>query len=118
MSFSAHKIFNHRRVFLIQRASAMLLAPLVVVHLLLIVLAVRNGLTADEILSRTRGSFFWAVFYSLFVVAVSLHAPIGLRNIMLEWTSIGDRKATMVSLLFALVLLLTGLRAVIAVVGA
>lgn len=117
MGFSEHNIFSHRRIFLIQRATAMVLAPLVVVHLLLIVLAVRNGLSGEEILSRTQGSFFWAVFYGLFVLAVSLHAPIGLRNVMREWTSISDRKANIVSLLFALLLLLTGLRAVVAVVG-
>ena len=39
-----------------QRASAALLALCVAVHLVTIVYAVRGGLTAAEILGRTRGS--------------------------------------------------------------
>lgn len=95
----------------------MLLAPMVVAHLLLIVMAVRNGLSAEEILSRTRGSFFWAAFYTLFVVAVSLHAPVGLRNVMLEWSALTERKVNVISLLFACLFLFAGLRAVFAIIA-
>lgn len=106
-----------RRFFLLQRLSALVLAPLVLVHLILILYAVRNGLTADEILGRTQGSLAWALFYGLFVVAAAVHAPLGLRNILREWTALGDKTAAGLSATFALVLLLLGLRAVVAVVG-
>jgi fumarate reductase subunit C len=70
-----------------QRASATVLGVCVLVHLATILYAVRGGLTGAEILSRTRGSLGLALFYGLFVVAVAIHAPIGLRAILRENTS-------------------------------
>ena len=55
-----------RALFLLQRLTAMALAPLVLVHLGLILVASRDGLTAAEILGRTQGSTVWAVFYGAF----------------------------------------------------
>jgi len=104
------------RLFALQRFSAMLLAPLVVVHLGLILYAVRGGLTADEILGRTQDSIGWGVFYGLFVLAVSVHAPIGVRNVLKEWTAWRGRSLDLAMLLLAAVLLLLGLRALWAVV--
>ena len=49
------------------------------------VLAVRGGLSAAEILARVRGSGAWAAFYIVFVLAVAVHAPIGLRAIARGW---------------------------------
>ncbi|HTR57107.1 MAG TPA: succinate dehydrogenase, partial [Casimicrobiaceae bacterium] len=67
--------------WLAQRASAALLAVCVAVHLATMIVAVRGGLSAADILGRTRGSAVWAAFYGLFVVAVAIHAPLGLRTI-------------------------------------
>ncbi|MEZ5740401.1 MAG: succinate dehydrogenase [Burkholderiaceae bacterium] len=103
------------RLFLLQRVTAMLLAPLVLVHLVVMLYAVHGGLSAAEILSRTQGSVAWALFYGVFVLAVALHAPIGLRSILREWTSMSASTALTVSGLFGLVLLVLGLRAVWAV---
>jgi len=47
-----------------------------------------------------------------------VHAPIGLRNVLREWTRWRGRTLDLALILFALVLLLLGLRAVIAVFGA
>ena len=44
--------------------------------------AIQGGLSAAEILGRTQGSIAWALFYGTFVVAVSVHASIGLRVIV------------------------------------
>ena len=44
---------------MLQRLSAMVLAPLVVVHLGTMIYAIQDGLSAAEILSRTKGSYFW-----------------------------------------------------------
>jgi fumarate reductase subunit C len=104
------------RLFALQRFSAMLLAPLVLVHLGLIVYAVEDGLTAGEILGRTRDSLGWGLFYGLFVLAASVHAPIGVRNVLKEWTAWRGRSLDMAMLLLATALLLSGLRAVWAVV--
>ena len=72
------------RLYLLQRASAAILAPLVLVHLALIAYAVQGGLSAAEILARTRGSAGWAVFYGLFVATVAVHGSIGLRTILID----------------------------------
>lgn len=108
-------MISARHLFLAQRYSAMLLGPLVLIHLVMIILAVRNGLTAEEILSRTSGSFIWFVFYFLFVVAVTVHAPIGLRNILTEWTRLTRTVVNSLCGVFAFILFLTGLRAILAV---
>jgi len=107
---------NEARLYLLQRVSAMILAPFVLVHLGLVIYAVRGGLSAAEILSRTQGSIFWMLFYGLFVVAVAVHAPIGLRNILREWTPWRGQGLDWASTAFACLLLVLGLRAVAAVV--
>ena len=99
-----------------QRASAMLLAVCVLVHLITIIYAVRHGLSAAEILGRTRGSVAWALFYALFVVAVAVHAPIGMRNILAEFGWRG-RGVDVLMFVLALTLVMWGMRAVMAVVS-
>ena len=104
-------------LFLAQRASALVLAPLVLIHLVLAVYAIHGGLTAAEILSRTQGSVGWTLFYGLFVIAAAVHAPIGLRTILREWFGWAGMSAAIVLTLFGLLLLVLGLRAVSAVTG-
>ena len=98
-----------------QRISAAVLAVCVVVHLVTIIYAVRNGLSAAEILDRTRGSFGWAAFYTLFVLAVTVHAPIGLRNVLAETFGWRGRGLDVAVLAMAMTLVMWGLRAVYAV---
>jgi fumarate reductase subunit C len=105
-----------RKLFVAQRISAMILGPLVLVHLALILIAVRNGLTGAEILERTNGSLVWGFFYGTFVVAAAIHAPIGLRNILREWTGLPRLPVDILVTLFGMVLLGLGLRAVTAII--
>ncbi|HEX5092239.1 MAG TPA: succinate dehydrogenase [Burkholderiales bacterium] len=100
-----------------QRASAAVLALCVTVHLVTIVYAVRGGLTGAEILARTHGNAAWAAFYVVFVLAVSVHAPIGLRAVLAEWLAWRGRSRTVALIAFAVALALLGLRAVAAVFG-
>jgi fumarate reductase subunit C len=102
-------------LYLAQRISAVILAPLVLVHLGLIVYATRGGLSAGEVLGRTQGSAFWALLYGLFVVAVAIHAPIGLRTIVGETTRWRGRSLDVAMALVALGLLALGFRAIAAV---
>lgn len=102
-------------LFVLQRISAMVLAPLVLIHLGLIIVAVQGGLSADEILGRTRGSVAWAAFYALFVLAAAVHAPIGVRTILREMTPWRGRSLDLAAVAFAAILLALGLRAVAAV---
>jgi fumarate reductase subunit C len=102
-------------LWIAQRASAAVLALCVLVHLATVIYAAQGGLTAAEILSRTRGNAAWLGFYSVFVLASAVHAPIGLRTVFSEW--LGWRGASRDAALVALALLLAwmGLRAAIAV---
>lgn len=100
-----------------QRISAMVLAVCVLVHLAVMIYAVRGGLDAAEILGRTRGNWGFAVFYSVFVIACAVHVPVGLTNIAQEWWGLGERSAVWLARAFAVVLLVAGLRAVYAVVA-
>ena len=105
-----------RKLFIAQRFSAMLLAVLVIIHLGLILFAVRGGLTAAEILARTQGNITWAIFYGLFVLLVAIHAPIGVRKVLQEWTGLEVGTINSFCWLFSLLLLVLGFRAVAAVV--
>jgi fumarate reductase subunit C len=87
----------------------------VLVHIVVMIYAVRGGLSAGEILGRTRGNVGWASFYTVFVLAVAVHAPIGLRAIAIEWLGWRGRSLGIFVHAFALLLLAMGLRAVWAV---
>jgi fumarate reductase subunit C len=102
-------------LFIAQRLTAFLLALAVAIHLGTILYAVRGGLTAAEILARTHGNLAFLLFYGVFVVAVAIHAPIGLRNILREWTHWRGISLDIALALFASLLLVLGLRAVFAV---
>ena len=104
-------------LWLAQRVTAAILAVCVVVHLLTIIYAVRGGLTAAEVLGRTRGSVMWGSFYTVFVLAAAIHGAIGLRTIAAEWLGLRGDAAEWAMTVIALALTLTGLRAVVAVVG-
>jgi len=91
------------------------LAVCVTAHLATIIYAVQGGLTAAEILARTRGSGAWLGFYILFVLAVSVHAPIGLRAVFAEWLKWRGWSRDAFLLLLAGFLAVTGVRAALGV---
>ena len=110
MSFRAQSL-----LWVAQRVSAAVLALCVVVHLATMVYAVRGGLTAVEILARTQGSYAWLAFYSLFVLAIVVHVPIGLRAVLGEWLGWRGASRELVLVLFAAVIGWMGMRAVLGV---
>ncbi len=73
------------RLWAIQRVTAAVLALAVAAHLATILYAVRGGLSAAEILGRTRGAEGWLLFYAVFALAAGLHGAVGLRNVAAEW---------------------------------
>lgn len=103
---------NQVRLWAAQRLSAMVLAICVIVHLITIIYAVRSGLSADQILARTQGNVAWLAFYGIFVIAVSIHGPIGLRSVFSEWLGWRGRSADVFLLLLAVVLAWLGFGAV------
>jgi len=105
------------RLYLLQRITAMIMAPLVLLHLGVMILAIQGGLDSAEILSRTQGSLFWGGVYGLFVLVVSIHAAIGVRVVLFEWLRIRGTRLNILSWLLFIVLFLMGARAVYAVTG-
>jgi len=99
-------------LFIAQRLSAAVLAFAVAVHLATIIYAARAGMTAADVLARTHGNKAFLILYLVFVVAVAVHAPIGLRNVLREWTA---WRGHSLNVAFALLLLALGLRAAVAV---
>ena len=110
MSFRAQSV-----LWVAQRASAAVLALCVTVHLATMIYAIQGGLSAAEILSRTQGSAGWLAFYSLFVLAVTVHAPIGLRPVLAEWLRWRGASRDIFLVAVAMLLAATGMRAVFGV---
>ena len=90
----------------------MVLALCVLAHLVTILYAIRGGLSAAEILARTRGNFAFAIFYVVFVLSVVVHAPIGLARIAEECMQWRGRSLHVALLLVTLMLTVLGMRAV------
>ncbi len=105
------------RLYLLQRLTALIMAPLVIGHIAVMIYAVQGGLSAAEILGRTQGSLFWGAFYGLFVLAVAIHAAIGLRNVAQEWLRLEGAALHALTCLVFVGLLALGGRAVFAVVA-
>ncbi|MEL7542699.1 MAG: succinate dehydrogenase [Pseudomonadota bacterium] len=105
------------RLYVLQRLTAAIMGPLIIVHIALIFYATHDGLTATEILERTRGSTIWFGFYQLFVISAAVHGAIGLRSVTNDW--ITDRPAALNAIMWGtgLLLLILGTRAVIAVIA-
>lgn len=100
-----------------QRLSAMVLTVCVVVHLGVLIYATRGGLSAAAILGRTQHNWGFAAFYAVFVIACAVHVPVGLANIGREWLGLSESTALWLARAFGLLLLVTGMRAVYAVVA-
>ena len=101
-----------------QRASAAVLGLCVIVHLILIIIAVQGGLSAGEIISRVSGNVAWLMFYSVFVIAVAVHAPIGVRTILDEMTGLKTSQTYLVMAVLCLVILSMGFRTVVGLYNA
>ena len=104
------------RLYVLQRATAAIMAPLVLAHLAVIVYATSRGSSAAEILGRTRGSVGWGLFYALFVLAAATHGAIGVRVVAAEWGRLRGPTLDILMWAFGLALALLGLRGVAAVV--
>ena len=103
------------RLYMAQRITALLMAPLVLGHIAVMIYAVQGGLSAEEILNRTQGSFLWFLFYGTFVLAVSIHGAIGVRTVLSEWCGLKGQLLSAVTILLGFSLFTLGARAVWAV---
>ncbi|MBX9593680.1 MAG: succinate dehydrogenase [Roseomonas sp.] len=108
---------NGVQLWAVQRGTAMVLALAVVVHLVTILVAVRGGLSAAEIIGRTRGSWTWLGFYSVFALAAGLHGAIGLRAIAAEWAGWRGRGYDLAWVAIGLLTAAFGIRAAFGLFG-
>ncbi len=95
-----------------QRVSAILMTVFVAIHLAVMIYAIRDGLTAAEILGRTQGNWAFGTFYAMFVICCTVHVPIGLAKILEEWGGLRAPMAVGISRAFALIIFLMGIAAV------
>jgi fumarate reductase subunit C len=105
-------VAREARLWYWQRMSAMVLALCVLVHIGTIVYAVRGGLTAGEMLARTRGSWLFGAFYIVFLAACAVHVPIGLAAIFEEWFRMPRRVARFVAGMFIAIVIGFGVAAI------
>ena len=103
------------RLYMLQRITALIMAPLVLGHLAVMIYAIQGGLSAAEILGRTQGSLTWFAFYGLFVLAVSIHGAIGVRVITHEWLGVKNWTLETITWIIGLALFYLGSQAVWAV---
>jgi fumarate reductase subunit C len=104
------------RLYVWQRLTAAFMVPLVLIHIAVIFYATRHGMTAADILARTRGSMAWAAYYGVFIAAAAVHASIGVRNVLTEWAPITERRAGSFAIAFGVLLAVLGVRAIAALV--
>jgi len=94
-------------LYMAQRISALIMVPLVLLHIGVMIYAIQGGLSAAEILGRTKGSILWFAVYGTFVAAVSVHGAIGLRTVLSEWLGLrGGALNAAAWAIFALLLVL------------
>ncbi len=103
------------RLYVLQRSSGLLLAPLVAAHLATMIYAARGGLSAAEILSRTQSSVGWSVLYATMVLLAAVHGAIGLRAVARELTAWHGPSLDLTALVYAIVVLVLGSFAVAAI---
>ena len=58
-------------LYMAQRLTALIMAPLTIGHLAVMIYAVQGGLNVAEILARTQGSLAWFLFYALCLLVCS-----------------------------------------------
>lgn len=104
-------------LYALQRLTAIVMLPMVVAHLATILYASHIGLTAEAILARTQSSPWIALFYTSFVIAAAIHAPLGIRMILIEWGRTSRKLASWVALALCIVFLSLGMRGVFALTG-
>lgn len=104
------------RRFIVQRLTAALMVPLVLGHLILIHYATSRGLTAADILARTRGSVLALFYYGVFTMLAAAHAAVGVRTLLAEWTPLEGRSLDIAMWAAGIGLAALGARAVAAVV--
>lgn len=100
------------KLWLLHRLTGMALALFVIIHLVTMVVVIKGGLTAADIMERTSGNYLMGLFYSLFVIFAATHGTIGLRTVAHEELSWKGQSLNAVLVVFCLLLMGLGLSAI------
>jgi len=100
-------------LWLAQRTSAIVLAVCIAVHLTTMIIAMQGGVSTAEIAGRVGGNPVWLVFYGIFLAAVSVHAPIGIRTVLQETTSLSAKRIGLLTMLLGLFVFVLGVRTIL-----
>ena len=104
-------------IWLAQRVSAVILVICVSVHIFTIIMAMNNGLSAREIIDRIDGNMGWLIFYLIFIAAIAIHAPIGIRTVLREITPLSLTSINIIIIIVSLYLVYFGSRAILGLYG-
>jgi len=99
-------------LWLAQRISAAVLAVCIAVHIATMIIAMQGGLSTAEIAGRVAGNPVWLAFYGVFLGAVTVHAPIGIRTVLLETTSLSENRVRLLTMLMGLFVAVLGVRTI------
>ena len=96
-------------IWLLQRLSAIILSACTIIHIITIINSVKIGLTSADIINRIGANYGWFIFYLIFVLSASIHAPIGIRSILKESTNASNVTITLITIIFAILLVSLGI---------
>jgi fumarate reductase subunit C len=109
------KAKQEARLYVLQRLTALIMAPLVMLHIYIMIVAVQDGVTTSEILARTRASLFWPILYAVFLAAAAVHGSIGFRNILHEMTALPASTISRLSAGLLILILASGAKTIWAI---
>lgn len=104
------------KLWLAHRLTGMALGLFVIIHLVTILVVIKGGLSAAEVMERTSSNFIVAIFYGLFVIAAAVHSAIGLRTVAYEVLNWKRSTLNVMALIFFAFLCVVGIAAIIGLV--
>lgn len=104
------------KLWLAHRLTGMALGLFVIIHLVTILVVIKGGLSAAEVMERTSRNFIVAIFYGLFVIAAAVHSAIGLRTVAHEVLHWKRSTLNVMTLIFFAFLCVVGIAAIIGLV--
>lgn len=104
------------KLWLAHRLTGMALGLFVIIHLVTILVVIKGGLSAAEIMERTSSNFIVTIYYGLFVIAAAVHSAIGLRTVAHEVLNWKGFTLNVMTLIFFAFLCVVGMAAIIGLV--
>lgn len=95
----------------LQRLTAILLVPFLAGHLVITLALGRSEMTAAQLLAQAHANPVWLLYYSVLLVLVAVHAPIGFWHVLRRFEAGPTSLKITAALLLGLSILVLGARA-------